>query len=127
MKLQEKGFTLIELMIVVAIIGILASIAIPNFLAYSAKAKQSEAKTNLGGIFTSQIAYRAEFDSYQPSLSQLTWAPVGSTKYSYEVIGAGTTTFSARASGNIDNDSTTDVWTINQDKVLSNSTNDAAS
>ena len=60
--LQEgkKGFTLIELMIVVAIIGILAAIAIPNFLRFQAKSKQSEAKTNLGGIFTAEIAYFGE-------------------------------------------------------------------
>ena len=54
---SKKGFTLIELMIVVAIIGILAAIAIPNFLQFQAKSKQSEAKTNLGGIFTAEIAY----------------------------------------------------------------------
>ena len=51
---SKKGFTLIELMIVVAIIGILAAIAIPNFLRFQAKSKQSEAKTNLGGIFTAE-------------------------------------------------------------------------
>ena len=51
---SKKGFTLIELMIVVAIIGILAAIAIPNFLKFQAKSKQSEAKTNLGAIFTGQ-------------------------------------------------------------------------
>ncbi len=52
---SKKGFTLIELMIVVAIIGILAAIAIPNFLKFQAKSKQSEAKSNLGAIFTGQI------------------------------------------------------------------------
>ena len=56
----QKGFTLIELMIVVAIIGILAAIAIPNFLQYQMKSRQSEAKTNLQAIKTSEVAFQAE-------------------------------------------------------------------
>jgi len=60
----QKGFTLIELMIVVAIIGILAAIAIPNFLTYQAKAKSSEAKTNINGIRTSEVAFFAENGAY---------------------------------------------------------------
>ena len=64
MRTNQKGFTLIELMIVVAIIGILAAIAIPNFLQYQMKAKTSEAKVNLGAIKTSLEAYRAENDTY---------------------------------------------------------------
>jgi type IV pilus assembly protein PilA len=60
----SKGFTLIELMIVVAIIGILAAIAIPNFIRYQLRSKTSEARTNLGGIKTNQEAFRAGFDNY---------------------------------------------------------------
>src|SRR4051812_21327863 len=56
----QKGFTLIELMIVVAIIGILAAIAIPNFLQYQMKSRQSEAKTNLQAIKTSEVSFQAE-------------------------------------------------------------------
>ena len=61
---NRKGFTLVELMIVVAIIGILAAIAIPNFLQFRLKAKTSEAKSNLGAIRSTEVAYFAEWDTY---------------------------------------------------------------
>jgi len=83
-KLQsKKGFTLIELMIVVAIIGILAAIAIPNFLRFQAKSKQSEAKTNLGGIFTAQTSYFSENNRYG-SFNEIAWSPIGTKQlYTY--------------------------------------------
>jgi len=55
MKSVQKGFTLIELMIVVAIIGILAAIAIPAYQNYTAKAQASEAVTLLGGLKTAIV------------------------------------------------------------------------
>ena len=79
---KQEGFTLIELMIVVAIIGILAAIAIPNFLQYQLKSRQSEAKVNLNAIKTSEIAFQAEKSCYlgvvAPPLGAA--APVGGTK-----------------------------------------------
>ena len=63
-KREQQGFTLIELMIVVAIIGLLASIAIPSFQRYQLTSKRAEAYGNLGGLMTTQKAFHAEHGAY---------------------------------------------------------------
>ena len=106
---SNKGFTLIELMIVVAIIGILAAIAIPNFMRFQLKAKSSEGKVNIAAIRTAQESYLAEFGSYVPApispgevpgaakapyengageglgFEQLGWSPEGRVFFQYAV------------------------------------------
>src|SRR5689334_23086211 len=77
---KQEGFTLIELMIVVAIIGILAAIAIPNFLQYQMKSRQSEAKTNLQAIRTSQISFQGERGCFIGLGAYGVAAPAGGTK-----------------------------------------------
>ena len=61
---KREGFTLIELMIVVAIIGILAAIAIPNFIKFQLRSKASEGKINLAAIRTAQESFFAEVGTY---------------------------------------------------------------
>ena len=117
---NNKGFTLIELMIVVAIIGILAAIAIPNFMTYQCKAKQSEAKSNLGNIRTMQEAYIAEYDRYSSSMTLVGFSTKGdSARYSYSTTG-GASTFTATARAALGG-TVSDVWTINQSAILTNS------
>ena len=134
---NQKGFTLIELMIVVAIIGILAAIAIPNFRNYQMKAKAAEASTNLGNIKTAQEAYLAEHDAYlacaaNPAagipvtpvafdagggFAAIGFAPSGPVRYQYAVTvtapaAATPAAFSATATGNLDGDATNAVYTL---------------
>ena len=96
---NKEGFTLVELMIVVAIIGILAAIAIPNFLAMQLKAKRSELPINLAGITTAEKTYFQEFGLYHnaaehpgQTLDTVTtpWA-TGATSSGFTDIGWSTT------------------------------------
>ncbi|NJL59301.1 MAG: prepilin-type N-terminal cleavage/methylation domain-containing protein [Desulfobacteraceae bacterium] len=127
MKTNKKGFTLIELMIVVAIIGILAAIAIPNFLNYQCKSKQSEAKQSLGTISKNQEAYLSEFDTYADASSKLGFAVKGDTqRYTYTYASATSSGYTASATSldkGIKGTANDDVWTINQALELKNTTN----
>ena len=140
---REKGFTLIELMIVVAIIGILAAIAIPNFLKFQARTRQSEAKANLKAIFTSKKSWFAERNTY--ACDWCGWSPEKGYVYNYyngntsitDGSGGGScdeslvtaaaqsaTAFTASASGNIDADALCDGWNMDDSNDLRNPSND---
>jgi type IV pilus assembly protein PilA len=69
---KEEGFTLIELMIVIAIIGILAAIAIPQFNAYRARSFNAAANTDLRNAMTAEEGYFTDFDTYTSSAANLT-------------------------------------------------------
>ena len=137
--MNKKAFTLIELMIVVAIIGILAAIAVPNFVKFQCRSKQSEAKGNLKALYVSQEAFRAESDRYGavpaiaattsgvPStvINEIGFAPKGQKlRYTYTGSASNSTSFDATADaaiGSIADD--VDQWTISQTNNLTNTTN----
>jgi len=128
---SKKGFTLIELMIVVAIIGILAAIAIPNFLRFQLKSKSSEGKVNIAAIRTAEESYLAEFGSYvagtaSPSagipgtakrpfadaggFNTLGWSPEGNVFFQYAVAYTSGSAYTISAAADIDGDSDPQAW-----------------
>ncbi len=129
---SRSGFTLVELMIVVAIIGVMSSIAVPLFGRYQYRAKSAEAVANLGAIRVVQEAHFSEHGAYlsanaEPPLipgpipapfdivgtgyAAMGWSPDGRVYFSYAVaISADSTGYTADAAADIDGNGIVQLW-----------------
>lgn len=130
MKICTKripAFTLTELLVVLAIIGILLLIAIPNLMPVISKARSTEAKQNLAYIHSLEKSWYMEHSKYTSDLQQLGFEieNEADAQYKYEIVSSGTT-FRAIATAitDFDNDGKFNVWEIDQDKNLEEITPD---
>ena len=120
------AFTLTELLVVLAIIGILVLIALPSLMPLISKAKSTEAQQNLSLIHSMERAYRFEHFKHTTDLRAISYEMNktvkngGTADYSYEVVEASNTTFRVRATAetDFDGDGVMNVWEIDQDKKL---------
>lgn len=141
--MNKKGFSLIELMVVIAIIAILSMLTIPQFMKFLAKTKRTEAYVQLRSLYMEEKAYFAENGKYTSKIignGSLGWKPEGVLQYSYgfsgaqgqhHVVGAlqapgsalsgsriGDNQFLICAAGDIDGDGELDIIAIDQDGVI---------
>ncbi|MFN8847518.1 MAG: type IV pilin protein [Bdellovibrionales bacterium] len=79
--MNNKGFSLVELMVVVAIIGMLAAVAVPQFSKFQARSRQSEAKSNLSSLYSAQKSFNAEHGGYASNHLAIGFSPAGDVLY----------------------------------------------
>lgn len=120
MKKKDKGFTLIDLVLVLLITAILMGIAIPIYQYFMKKAKQVEAQLALKEIVRLERIYYADHDRYSDSISDIGFSPMQPLNYYKIVIDpiSNPNKFTARAEGNIDGDPDLDIWLINEKEII---------
>lgn len=119
---EEQGFSLTELLIVLAIIGILVMIAVPLYQNVTTRAKTTEAKTQLNFLHTLQKTYRLEHDTYSNEFSELGFehetliTEGGRARYQIEIAEAGPNSYTATATSVIDfdNDGDFNQWQVDE-------------
>ena len=120
LKKKVPALNLQETLIVLAIIGILLLLALPNLMPLISKAKSIEAQTQLKALYNSQTTYRYMYSKFTDDINELDFVPPktvkeeGTANYRYEIIEATDVGFKARAEAvtDFDGDGILNVWEI---------------
>jgi type IV pilus assembly protein PilE len=127
MNKKLPAFTLTEILVVLAIIGILLLVAIPNLMPVVSKARSTEAKQNLTYIHSLEKSWYMEHSKYSSDMKELGFEIENKedVQYTYEIVSSGST-FKATATAvtDFDNDGQINVWEIDQNKNLNEVTPD---
>lgn len=126
MSKKIKAFTLVELMVVLAIVGILVLLALPNLMPLISKTKSTEAKIHLEHIYNLQKSHFYMYSTYSDDLtvigyeSEVSVLDGGNANYRIEIIQAAQTTFTAQAVAvvDFDGDGQFNTWSMDQSKQL---------
>ncbi len=97
--LNNKGFSLVELMIVVAIIGLLAAVGVPQYQKFQARARQGEAKASLSALYAAEQSFYGEWNQYSPDLRAIGFGVTGTGLRYVTGFSAGTCTNYSSLSG----------------------------
>jgi len=139
---NTTGFSLVELMVAVGIVGVMSSVAVPKYQKYKVNATRAEAQSSLSSMYTLQQLYYTENDQYgvfdgttaaQGAGNEIGFPVNGDYKYKYEAAPSGTdnTEFKGTAVSNqvlgscVKTAGAIDKWCINHNKKLANKPGDA--
>ena len=126
MKKRLNAFTLSELLVVLAIIGILVLIALPNLMPLISKAKSTEAQMQLGHLYNMQKSYFYMYSKYTDEMDAIGFEQEklvtegGTANYRLEIVEASSSSFKARATAvsDFDGDGVYNIWEIDEEKNL---------
>ena len=123
-NIRDGGFTMLGLVMIGILVSALFLIAVPAYVSLRKAAQATEARINLDRLYQLEFRFRALSGRYSADGGSLGFTPSPDHLYSYDILGATETEFSARAEANLDRDPALDIWLIDQTGALRHSNHD---